>query len=348
MIEPWIIFDDIPDTAKGFTYLIINNLTFKMYIGMKTFTKGWEDYFGSSADLDEDVEKYGKESFTRGVIRFLYNKEDLLQHEINLQVRLDVLGSKFLNETRMFYNRAIHNVGFSMLDPSDRLRKKLSDALKKSYEENPERAENHSKVMKKHYENPEAHQVSSDAQKQSFKDNPERAKNISTGLLETSQDPKIKKKRSEAQTKRFEDPEEHKKVSERITKRYEDPAARKKASNVQKKRYEDPLEIKKNSDAQKKSYKENSERTTKVSNAVKKRYEDPAARKKTSDAVKKRNEDPAQQKKNSDVQKKRYEDPAAKKKTSDAMKKSWEPGGANYEKREKKKLDKLKNELFTS
>ena len=70
----------------GFVYIIKNNINKKKYIGRKYLTKAgyktvkgkrkkvrkesdWENYYGSSPSLKEDVEKYGKDNFTRTILR---------------------------------------------------------------------------------------------------------------------------------------------------------------------------------------------------------------------------------------------------------------------------------------
>lgn len=70
----------------GFVYIIKNNINKKKYIGRKYLTKAgyktvkgkrkkvrkesdWETYYGSSPSLKEDIEKYGKDNFTRTILR---------------------------------------------------------------------------------------------------------------------------------------------------------------------------------------------------------------------------------------------------------------------------------------
>lgn len=77
--------DDLPE-AYGFIYLIENLETGKKYIGRKFLTQAgykqvkgkrkkirkesdWKDYYGSSPALKEDIEKIGKSSFKRTIIR---------------------------------------------------------------------------------------------------------------------------------------------------------------------------------------------------------------------------------------------------------------------------------------
>lgn len=86
---------DVDDTIDflGFVYLITNMKTKQKYIGKKLFTsakskklKGkkrktryrvqsdWQQYYGSSADLIADVEKYGVDNFKRRVLRLCKTK----------------------------------------------------------------------------------------------------------------------------------------------------------------------------------------------------------------------------------------------------------------------------------
>lgn len=70
----------------GFVYLIENLVTNRKYIGRKYLTKAgyktvngkrkkiriesdWDDYYGSSPALKEDIEKLGKDKFKRTILR---------------------------------------------------------------------------------------------------------------------------------------------------------------------------------------------------------------------------------------------------------------------------------------
>jgi len=102
--------DEIALQYKGMVYLITNMITGRSYIGKKIFTntnrkkiKGqmrrkvttkksdWEKYFGSSKELQEDLEKYGKENFRREVLRLCKSKGELSYFEAKYQFEFDVL-----------------------------------------------------------------------------------------------------------------------------------------------------------------------------------------------------------------------------------------------------------------
>ena len=109
-----------PDGYYGFTYLIIdkknNN---KIYVGKKAFThkskkvlskkakqlpenkgkrvirgtkdSGWQNYFGSSKELLEQVKLHGEHNFKREILEFAVSKSDLTLKEIEAQVKYNVL-----------------------------------------------------------------------------------------------------------------------------------------------------------------------------------------------------------------------------------------------------------------
>lgn len=104
----------IPENYKdyeGFIYLITNQLNGKKYIGKKSFwnyrtlkpLKGkrqkrhvkkesdWRNYWGSSKQLLEDIEKYGEENFTRVIINLYYTKWELSYYEAKYQFDHEVL-----------------------------------------------------------------------------------------------------------------------------------------------------------------------------------------------------------------------------------------------------------------
>lgn len=67
-----------------FTYITINNLNKKCYIG-KHSTDNLEDgYIGSGYNLNRAIKKYGKKNFTCDIIRFYPTDEEAYQAEIEL------------------------------------------------------------------------------------------------------------------------------------------------------------------------------------------------------------------------------------------------------------------------
>ena len=109
-----------PDGYYGFTYFITdkknNN---KIYVGKKAFThkskkvlskkakqlpenkgkrvirgtkdSGWQNYFGSSKELLEQVKLHGEHNFKREILEFAVSKSDLTLKEIEAQVKFNVL-----------------------------------------------------------------------------------------------------------------------------------------------------------------------------------------------------------------------------------------------------------------
>ena len=94
----------------GFVYIITNTVTDKKYLGKKWFwssrkkkVKGkkravrlklesdWESYYGSSAELKADIEKYGKDKFRREIMRLCKTKGDASYYEAKYQFECGVL-----------------------------------------------------------------------------------------------------------------------------------------------------------------------------------------------------------------------------------------------------------------
>lgn len=101
--------DDIGDFF-GFVYVITNKINNKKYIGRKYFystnrikkknrkvrvvvrkESDWHKYYGSSKTLLADINKYGKENFTREILSLHEGRGDVNYHELREQVIRDVL-----------------------------------------------------------------------------------------------------------------------------------------------------------------------------------------------------------------------------------------------------------------
>lgn len=109
--------DDLPDSSKllGFVYLITNKTNDRKYVGKKLLwfastkqVKGkkkrvrvasdWMDYYGSSDELKADVEKLGKENFTREILYLCMTKGECNYLEAREQFDRRVL------ESDLYYN----------------------------------------------------------------------------------------------------------------------------------------------------------------------------------------------------------------------------------------------------
>lgn len=112
------------DELEGFVYKITNVITGKFYIGKKSLwsvrkkkislrakkTTGtrktfervtkesdWKNYYGSSKDLKDDVNRLGKTAFKREILELCKSKKYLSYAEFAWQVKLDVLRADSYN-----------------------------------------------------------------------------------------------------------------------------------------------------------------------------------------------------------------------------------------------------------
>lgn len=114
------IVEELPEDCVGFVYLITNRATSRKYIGKKLakFSKttykmvtqkngvkkrkkikskidsDWIDYYGSSIELNKDVESLGKENFTREILFFCKSKAECSYIEAREQFGRKVLESE--------------------------------------------------------------------------------------------------------------------------------------------------------------------------------------------------------------------------------------------------------------
>ena len=119
--------DALPDDCVGFVYIITNTANGRKYIGKKlskfsrTTTKNvvlkngtkkkkkvrskidsdWLDYYGSSIELQKDIEVLGKEHFTREILFFCKSKAECSYVEAREQFSRRVL------ESDEYYNNNI-------------------------------------------------------------------------------------------------------------------------------------------------------------------------------------------------------------------------------------------------
>ena len=125
--NPWLYegkpftSDDIGDFF-GYVYCITNIITGRKYIGRKYFVqkrkpKGgkrrvtsesdWKRYYGSSAELKQDVKEYGRDNFRREIIS-LHTTLGKVNYEETRQLFLnDVLTESLDDGTPKYYNNNI-------------------------------------------------------------------------------------------------------------------------------------------------------------------------------------------------------------------------------------------------
>jgi hypothetical protein len=97
-----------PSNWYGFIYEITNILTGKRYIGRKYFSQAktrqvkgkkkrtrvesdWRDYWGSNKELLADIDKYGKENFTRVILKLCETRGNTNYWEAKYQFDNNVL-----------------------------------------------------------------------------------------------------------------------------------------------------------------------------------------------------------------------------------------------------------------
>jgi hypothetical protein len=114
-----IIVKELPEDCVGFVYLITNKANGRMYIGKKlakfakttykTITQkngikkkkkirskidsDWMEYYGSSIELNKDVEALGKDNFTREILFYCKSKAECSYVEAREQFGRKVLES---------------------------------------------------------------------------------------------------------------------------------------------------------------------------------------------------------------------------------------------------------------
>lgn len=114
-----------PEDFLGFVYLITNNVENKKYIGQKLLwnkvtkppKKGkvnkrrskkesnWKEYTGSSKQLNEDIEKLGKDNFTFEILELYETKWEITYGEYSRIIKEDAIPKK------SYYNDFLGRVG---------------------------------------------------------------------------------------------------------------------------------------------------------------------------------------------------------------------------------------------
>jgi len=113
--------DNIGDNY-GFVYLIINKTNHKKYIGRKYFWQfrtprgkkrkvksesDWKNYYGSCPELKEDIDKLGRENFSRTILSLHKTKGKTNFGETSQLFKNDVLTESLDTGEPAFYNSNI-------------------------------------------------------------------------------------------------------------------------------------------------------------------------------------------------------------------------------------------------
>ena len=127
--NPWM-YNEVPFTSSdigdyfGFVYLIANKSNSRQYIGRKYFwsfrtPKGkkrkvksesdWKNYYGSCPELKEDIDKFGRENFSRTILSLHKTKGKTNFEETRRLFTHNVLTEGLDNGDPAFYNSNILN-----------------------------------------------------------------------------------------------------------------------------------------------------------------------------------------------------------------------------------------------
>ena len=122
--NPWrfdgTVFDS-EDIGKfvGFVYMIVSKVDGKKYIGRKYFWQfrtprgkkrkvksesDWKNYYGSCPELKEDIDKLGRENFSRTILSLHKTKGKTNFGETSQLFKNDVLTESLDNGEPAFYN----------------------------------------------------------------------------------------------------------------------------------------------------------------------------------------------------------------------------------------------------
>ena len=115
-----------PEDWYGFIYEITNNETGRKYFGLKYFTQAktrqvkgkkkrtrvesdWREYWGSSKELLTDIDKYGKEKFSRTILMLCQSRGNTNYWEAKFQFDNNVLlDDNYYNEWIMVKTHRKH------------------------------------------------------------------------------------------------------------------------------------------------------------------------------------------------------------------------------------------------
>lgn len=110
----------------GFVYMTVCNVNGKKCIGKCQYNRknDWRKYLGSGIELKKDIKKYGKENFTREILKESDNDKNLQALEEHYIEKYNAV------ESKEFYNLKPSSIGgdtFSYTQNQDETRRKKSE-----------------------------------------------------------------------------------------------------------------------------------------------------------------------------------------------------------------------------
>ena len=130
-------------------YKITNNINGKYYYGVHHTENINDGYMGSGVLLWRAYNKYGQSNFTKEIIRYFDNADDMFKYEA------EIVNEDLVKDVNC-YNIALGGFGGNLIaglseEEKNKWRNKLSESGKESYKNNPDRAKQHSNKMKEYY-----------------------------------------------------------------------------------------------------------------------------------------------------------------------------------------------------
>lgn len=110
-----------------FVYKVVNIINNNFYIGAHRTKNINDNYLGSGRIIGKAIKKYGRNNFTREILKFFDTEQEMYDHEAEL-VTLNFI------KRRDTYNMKLG--GYTV--PPEDFNKKGQEALRKKYAENPE------------------------------------------------------------------------------------------------------------------------------------------------------------------------------------------------------------------
>jgi hypothetical protein len=236
------------DGFYHFTYLTINTINNKFYLGKHT-TKDLNDgYIGSGIAFKNAIRKHGQSNFQHYRLQFFNTAQDAYIAEA-LLITEDVI-KKYRDELKVCYN--LKTGGFGGGGLSEESKEKRSKASKETRSK-AEYKEKHSKSMKEACARPEVKEKMSKAIKEACA-RPEVKEKHRSAIKEAWSRPEYKEKRSKAMKELYARPEVKEKHSKALKESHARPEVKEKLSKASKESHARPEYKEKQSKAMKENW----------------------------------------------------------------------------------------------